>query len=168
MQTMIRTTTLQPDDLRAFGATRGAEGHLGHSLPPAMRFSLSYWIDAYSCSSLHLPVGEQQRTASATAERIIEFKARTGLTWPQVARLFGVSKRAVMLWRSGGQMAAVHEERLTELLSRLRRAPSDNSTEMRTWLMTIDEHGTAPYQRWVEEAASRKREPWIDRQPTPR
>ena len=167
MQMMTRTTTLGFDDPRAFGATRGAAEHLGYELSPAMQFGLFYLVDAYGCSGLQLPTMGLQQPVIATGERIIELKERTELTWPQIARLFGVSKRAVMLWRAGGQMAAVHDERLIELLSRLREAPSGTSTETRMWLMTIDGHGTAPYQRWVEEAASRKREPWIDRQPTP-
>lgn len=167
MHTLTRGPDL-PSDPTTFGTTRGATGHTGSTLSSEGQSALRYWIDAFGSSGLQFPVSPHETPAEPAIDRIADFKTRSCLTWPQVARLFGVSKRAVMLWQAGGQMSASHEERLIELLSRLHQAPSDEPIETRTWLMTVDGHGTAPYQRWVEEAAPRKRDPWIDRQPNPR
>jgi hypothetical protein len=164
MNTMVRTSLLT-SDLTTSGATRGAAGRTGVS-PSSGVGSVLFWIDASGSSGLPFPSLQQASITDPVSDRITDLKTRSCLTWPQVARLFGVSKRAVMLWQAGGQMSAVHEERLTELLSRLHQAPTDDPIDTRVWLMAIDGLGTAPYQRWVEEATSRKRDPWVDRQPT--
>jgi hypothetical protein len=40
---------------------------------------------------------------------------RSGLTWDQLARLFGVSRRSVHAWATGARLNAYHQELLTEL-----------------------------------------------------
>lgn len=165
MNTMVRTSLLAPDPTTS-GATRGAAGRAGAATSSGAGSAVGYWIGAWGSSGLPFPAAQQAPATEPVSDRIAELKKRSCLTWPQVARLFGVSKRAVMLWQAGGQMSAAHEERLTELLSRLHQAPTDEPIETRTWLMAVDEHGTAPYQRWVEEATPRRRDPWVDRQPT--
>ncbi|MFI5930894.1 hypothetical protein [Actinoplanes sp. NPDC051494] len=47
----------------------------------------------------------------------------SGLTWDQLGRLFGVSRRAVHLWASGGRMNAVNAETLGRLVALLRAIP---------------------------------------------
>lgn len=104
--------------------------------------------------------------ASGTTDRLAKLKLLTGLTWEQLSRLFGVSKRAVMHWSAGSRMSAGHEERLALLLTRANDAASRDAEALHAWLMTIDETGTAPFQRWIKEV--RKTEwpaAWIDRQP---
>lgn len=49
---------------------------------------------------------------SGTAVAIREVRERAGLTWDQIARLFGVSRRSVHLWAGGGRMTAANEESL--------------------------------------------------------
>jgi transcriptional regulator with XRE-family HTH domain len=51
---------------------------------------------------------------------IAEIRRLSGLTWDQLARLFGVSRRAVHLWASGKAMASSREEHLHRLLAALR------------------------------------------------
>jgi DNA-binding transcriptional regulator YiaG len=46
------------------------------------------------------------------SRRISDMRLYTGLTWEQVARLFGVSRRTVHLWASGLAMSSGHEEHL--------------------------------------------------------
>lgn len=102
---------------------------------------------------------------SSPSDRIVAFKETSELTWDQIARLFGVSKRAVLHWRNGAGMAAGHEETLTALLGILRSAPQDVES-VKDWLMTIDpETGRAPYQDMMAVQAV-PTTPWIDRQPT--
>ncbi len=102
---------------------------------------------------------------TSAANNIEAFKQRSGLTWDQVARLFGVSKRAVLLWRAGGSMSVRHEERLATLTAQLAEFDTNDHEQTRTRLLTVRD-GMAPYQRWQEQA----RRPgsaraWIDRQP---
>lgn len=50
------------------------------------------------------------------AERLVETREASGLTWDQLARYFGVSRRAVHLWAAGGRMSAANEELLAHLV----------------------------------------------------
>lgn len=108
------------------------------------------------------------REMASLGDRLAELKARTALTWEQIARLFGVSKRAVMLWNAGGRMSSIHEERLAELLVRVQRFDGDNAQQVRTRLLSDNRNGRTPYQQWVQEVSSpRPGDAWIDRQPHP-
>ena len=49
------------------------------------------------------------------ASRVRQLKEDSGLTWDQLRRLFGVSRRAVHMWAGGGRMNAQNEERLAYL-----------------------------------------------------
>lgn len=57
----------------------------------------------------------------------------SGLTWEQLGRVFGVSRRAVHLWANGSRMNAANTETLAELVAVVRELP-----------------GTAPEQRRAE------------------
>lgn len=60
-------------------------------------------------------IDTQPHPKPAAATRIRELKEQSGLTWDQLRRLFGVSRRAVHAWASGTRMRAGNEERLSEL-----------------------------------------------------
>lgn len=47
-----------------------------------------------------------------TAQAISALRRASGLTWEQLGRLFGVSRRATHFWASGEPMCASHEEHL--------------------------------------------------------
>lgn len=67
----------------------------------------------------HLPgaiVGDgpaRELPPSATAIR--DLKRHTGLTWGELARLFGVSRRTVHNWDEGGKVSQARERRLHEI-----------------------------------------------------
>lgn len=52
----------------------------------------------------------------STAALLTATHKASGLTWEQIARYFGVSRRAVHLWVSGGRMSASNEELLVHLV----------------------------------------------------
>ncbi len=62
-----------------------------------------------------------------TGAALSEIKRLGGLTWDQVAELFGVSRRAVHFWASGQPLAADNEAHVHQLISVLRdaRHPAD-------------------------------------------
>lgn len=77
---------------------------------------------APSSASLHLMVSPVVETAEAPdavrspAQHLVAVHQESGLTWGQIARYFGVSRRAVHLWASGGRMTATNEELLAHLV----------------------------------------------------
>lgn len=58
----------------------------------------------------------------ATRRAISELRRISGLTWEQLAGLFGVSRRNVHLWASGMPLNAAHRERLMRVLDVVRHA----------------------------------------------
>lgn len=56
------------------------------------------------------------RPAPTSAELVARVHDDSGLTWDQLARYFGVSRRAVHLWAAGGRMSASNEELLMHLV----------------------------------------------------
>ena len=71
---------------------------------------------------VHAPVVvEDAVTSVATpSELLAQTREASGLTWDQLARYFGVSRRSVHLWAAGGRMSAANEELLAHLKRRQR------------------------------------------------
>ncbi|GAA1512023.1 hypothetical protein GCM10009690_13790 [Brevibacterium permense] len=54
-----------------------------------------------------------------TADLVKQIKSRGSYTWDQVAKLFGVSRRTVHLWASGGRISAANEEALGRVMKQI-------------------------------------------------
>lgn len=81
----------------------------------------SSWAQSGSTAAflIHVPVVVEEAAAAAVAspaELLAETREASGLTWDQLARYFGVSRRAVHLWAAGGRMSAANEELLAHLV----------------------------------------------------
>ena len=88
-------------------ATRAVfAGHVTGAGAPIAPYRLS---NPRQALSVHPP------DAWRTAELVRDLWERSGLTWDQLARLFGVSRRAVHAWATGARPNAYHQELLTEL-----------------------------------------------------
>ncbi|MEN8260005.1 MAG: helix-turn-helix transcriptional regulator [Pseudomonadota bacterium] len=83
------------------------------------------------------------KTAPSTA--IAELRRRSGLTWDQLARLFGVARRSVHFWASGKAMNAANEERLARMLAVVRYIDRGNAQATRAALMTAMSDGVIPF-----------------------
>lgn len=66
-----------------------------------------------------------------TAVAIRELHDYSGLTWEQIAKLFGVSRRAVHLWASGGRLSAANEELLLRITGLVRSISDAGQLEIR-------------------------------------
>lgn len=83
----------------------------------------------------------------STAESVRKLHAISGLTWEQLARLFGVSRRAVHHWASGGRMNALNEEQLIEMLDVISRLPSGSPTERRSLILATPLEGPSIFEQ---------------------
>jgi hypothetical protein len=106
---------------------------------------------------------------SSPRELLAEVKRRSGLTWQQIAYMFGVDRRSVHLWSSGGGMTAANEERLHAVSSLLRAVDAGDPLRTRSVLLSRalgkpliqriaageDEEGIAATARRVRETVSR-------------
>ena len=74
---------------------------------------------------------------------------------PQVATLFGVSRRTVHLWLVGERMPRARLERLYELLRRIREQKFESPDAANRWLFTIVEDRPR-FSDWAAERGSRR------------
>jgi len=69
---------------------------------------------------------------------------QSGLTWEQLGRLFGVSRRTVHLWANGSGMNASNREALYELVALVRSVQGETPAERRRWLLSPGSSGRSP------------------------
>jgi transcriptional regulator with XRE-family HTH domain len=89
-------------------------------------------------------INEAPPTTSTDAA-ISEVRRLSGLTWEQLAELFGVSRRTLHFWASGKPMNATNEERLHHLLGLLRAVDRGASDYTRAALLAPDAEGVRPF-----------------------
>lgn len=122
-------------------------------------------ITAVAHALTALGTDEPSKAPIATPAALVRRLWNTsGLTGEQMARLFGVSRRAVHLWVSGGRMNAANHERLAHLLAVIDALPGHTPAQRRAALLAPDEHGMSPYDRLRSEHASSENDisgtPW--------
>lgn len=69
------------------------------------------------------------------ADRVRWLHERSGLTWDQLGKVFGVSRRAVHLWANGGRMNSANATTLAELATAVRALPVGGPDEVRAALL---------------------------------
>lgn len=71
----------------------------------------------------------------------------SGLTWDQLAKLFGVSRRAVHAWAAGARMNDHHARWLTELTAAIRGLPGDDPATRRAYLLAPGDDNRSLFER---------------------
>lgn len=79
--------------------------------------------------------------ALSHADSVRWLHAESGLTWDQLGRLFGVSRRAVHFWASGGKLNATNVELVRRFTEVVRGLESDTPSERRNLLLTFGPDG---------------------------
>ena len=75
---------------------------------------------------------------------IAELRRRSGLTWDQLAHLFGVTRRSVHFWASGQALNPVNEERLNRILAVIQYIDRGSAQATRSALMIALNDGVIP------------------------
>ena len=99
----------------------------------------------------HLPAAQNE--ISATAEAVKRLRARSGLTWDELARTFGVSRRTVHAWASGTRLNQAHAARLSVIARVIDGVAADNPEQARAALHAPAADGESPYQRLIRSLA---------------
>jgi DNA-binding transcriptional regulator YiaG len=107
--------------------------------------------------------GEQVPTAESMADAVRALRVESGLTWDQLGRLFGVSRRAMHLWANGGRMNAAHAEALSAILQVVRNLPDSGSIGRRNTLLSPSARGYSIYDQLRDRFAPD--EDWADSGP---
>lgn len=122
----------------------------GTSASARMMVPLELYAPAQTNSGVMLAQPEASQAAA-----IQELRRRSGLTWEELAGLFGVSRRSVHFWASGKPMSPLHEEALSGLLHVVRYIDRGAGTATRAALTSMQVDGTSPLEllaegRWRE------------------
>ena len=130
-------------------------------------------------------IGPNQTPPKTTAEAILEFRLRSGLTWDQIGELFGVSRRSVHNWANGKATSAGHERHIRLAVAALDHIDEGSRAANRARLLTVGETGQSAFNllaahRFTEvgrlergSAPARQsrvglsRQAWAARRPTP-
>ena len=94
-----------------------------------------------------------QDATSATAEAVKRLRARSGLTWDELARAFGVSRRTVHAWATGTRLNQAHAARLSVLSRVVDGLTADNPEEARAALHAPAADGESLYQHLIGSLA---------------
>jgi transcriptional regulator with XRE-family HTH domain len=84
------------------------------------------------------------RTLS-TAGSVLEIRRLSGLTWEELASLFGVSRRSVHHWASGKAVSAANEDLIRKVLTLVRSYNRGDARTTRALLMETDASGASPF-----------------------
>lgn len=90
--------------------------------------------------------------ATGTAETIRRLKERSGLTWEQLSRVFGVSRRALHFWVNGGRLNAENAERLQVVESYVDSHDRGDPKATRDALLSRGGHQMSTYEFLVSTA----------------
>lgn len=105
----------------------------------------SRWTDALTTAPQTSSGAVTNPATPPPSAAIIELRRRSGLTWEQLARLFGVAPRSVHFWASGKPLNAAHEERLGRVLAVIRQIDQGQARATRAALMTAASDGVMPF-----------------------
>ncbi len=98
-------------------------------------------LASVEATSSGLPLVAAQITPQAA---VAELRRRSGLTWDQLAALFGVSRRSVHFWASGATLKDEHEDYLWKLLATIRYVDRGSAGDTRRALTAPGDGGVVP------------------------
>jgi hypothetical protein len=99
--------------------------------------------------------GEYRRSQAAEIRWLHE---ASGLTWEQLGRVFGVSRRAVHMWANDARMNSANAETLVELVGLVRQLPGATPEERRAGLLAPGADGRSILDRLRARHASAVRD----------
>lgn len=148
--------------LPVFGTSAGSRLHAGAT---ALVLGVTVWTTTFAPAVTRVEPASQfsddptsvraSTPAKATnRERVKELYARSGLTWDQLGKAFGVSRRAVHHWATGGKLSSLNAATLAELSAFIKARPTMTPMQMRKAFLEPDHNGRSIMDRLRAEQAS--------------
>ena len=78
-------------------------------------------------------------SSQTTGEAVMEIRRLSGLTWEELADLFGVSRRSIHHWANGKAVTAKHDRMIRNTLAAIRHLDRGDQVGTRALLLTIDQ-----------------------------
>jgi DNA-binding XRE family transcriptional regulator len=117
-------------------------------------WSLLYFTDhdelvrAISDSNAPADASVELRSSQALIEEVYSL---SGLTWDQIARTLGVSKRSVLLWAKGAKVSGRNLELLGEFAQLISALPARTPNERRVRLLTSENGRPSALSSWIKQ-----------------
>jgi len=120
---------------------------------------------AVSASVVPIPVTPRGEQASAAQEgndsflpelanSVRSLRQRSGLTLDELAYIFGVSRRTLHNWSTGGQVSASHAQAIASVIGAVHRVDTGNPKLTRSKLLAPTENGTTLFSRLAQQHRS--------------
>jgi DNA-binding transcriptional regulator YiaG len=109
----------------------------------------------WQCRLEQTTAGAPVATPEPAGAAIGELRRISGLTWDQLARVFGVSRRSLHFWASGKPMAPSNEEHLQRVLAVVRKSDRGSASANRAALLAGREDGLLPFDLLVAKEYER-------------
>lgn len=97
-----------------------------------------------SLASYVQPTAKRAPAVASSDELVNTVRAKSGLTWDQFARAFGVSRRSVHNWAAGEKMSAHNLELLGRFAALVGSTPGSTPEAKRSALLAPDPSGQTP------------------------
>jgi transcriptional regulator with XRE-family HTH domain len=99
-----------------------------------------------------VPVSAGDETPlSELAKAVRSLRQRSGLTWDELARIFGVTRRTLYNWSIGGQVSAANAQAIAEVVGRLHGIDSGDPKVTRSRLLAPKANGDTLYASLIRE-----------------
>lgn len=93
------------------------------------------------------------RIAQGQTDRVRRIYHTSGLSWDELGRVLGVSRRTVHNWANGFRMSSRHVVLLGQFDNLVQRYAEHGPESVRVALLTPDEDGVSPYTSFLREAS---------------
>lgn len=120
-------------------------GATGVAMPSGSRLADTSWTT----------MGIAARQVPDSAETVRRLKDRSGLSWDQLAALFGVTRRAVHFWVNGGNLSASHLVRLQRVVQVIDSLDAESPRERRAALIGAGAGGQSRFELLAAEVGAR-------------
>jgi len=87
-----------------------------------------------------------------------ELRRKSGLSWDQVSRILGVTRRTVHNWAAGTEISAKNHEQLGQILSAIRYVDRGTADDNRSLLLGVSTSGATPFELLVKGALDQVRQ----------
>lgn len=88
------------------------------------------------------PVIHGLPAGGASSHPVAAFRARTGLSWTQIAQLFGTTRKTVHRWADGDAVSPRDHARLDELQALVERSGHTDPAAVRQWFLSAERGST--------------------------
>jgi transcriptional regulator with XRE-family HTH domain len=135
----------------------GGAAPTGHTESPQLSQSATYGGVASRTQRAVLtaqgqPVGDEEgATLPELAKSVRSLRQRSGLTWDELARIFGVTRRTLYNWSIGGQVSAANARAIADVIGSLHEIDAGDPRVTRSRLLAPTENGATLYARLIQQ-----------------